>query len=434
MKVLLLHPPANAEIDVYRTESVGLGYIASVLRQDGHDVEILDANVTRLSARKAIEQVLRREFDCLGITAMHSQWRFVVDVAQAVRSRKRNAWIVVGGYLATLVPEGLLHQCPELNFVVRGEGENVIREVLGRIERNQDWGDVQGIAYISNGDIVINTLAPAHSDLDILPFPARDVLIQNRWLKRAPFSSSRGCFHRCAFCSINEFYKLCGQRGRRDRSPRNVVDEMEQVLSSTGIDYFVLSDDDFIGPGERCKRRAYEIADEVLSRKLKIKFSFECRADEVDKDLFKRLMEAGLDAVFIGLESGCQSQLDRFTKGTTVEQNRKAIEIVRELGLKMDVGFIMFDPYVTVEELEQNMRFIRELELSVPMIKLQLYPGIPIIEKIRQDGLLTESGLDLHYRFQNPGVAQAYKAMRLSMAGRIAMWKLRDRLGLGTRR
>jgi radical SAM superfamily enzyme YgiQ (UPF0313 family) len=145
-------------------------------------------------------------------------------------------------------------------------------------------------------------------------------------------------------------------------------------------------------------------------------------------------MEAGLDAVFIGLESGCQSQLDRFTKGTTVEQNRKAIEIVRELGLKMDVGFIMFDPYVTVEELEQNMRFIRELELSVPMIKLQLYPGIPIIDKIRQDGLLTESGLDLHYRFQNPGVAQAYKAMRLSMAGRIAMWKLRDRLGLGTRR
>ncbi|MDH7600872.1 MAG: radical SAM protein [Armatimonadota bacterium] len=434
MKVLLVHPPTRAEIDVYRTESVGLGYIASALREDGHEVEIFDASVTRLSCRRAIDQVLERDFDCLGITAMHEQWRFVVQLAKAVRSERKKVLITVGGYLPTLAPQPLLRTCPELDFVVRGEGENVIREVLSRIERNQDWTNVAGVAYLSDGKVFMNELPRAHRDLDSLPFPARDVLIRHPWLKRAPFSSSRGCFHRCAFCSINEFYALCGQRGRRDRSPANVVDEMEQVLSATGIDYFVFSDDDFIGPGEKCKMRAYAIADEILSRKLRIRFSFECRADEVDRDLFKRLMEAGLDAVFIGIESGSPTQLERFRKGTTVEQNRAAVETIRELGLKMDVGFIMFDPYVTLEELEENMSFVRDLRLSVPMIRLQLYPGLPVIDRIREDGLLIEKGLDLDYRFKNPGVAQAYKAMRLSMAARAAVWKLRDRLGLAAGR
>ncbi|MGQ9454487.1 MAG: B12-binding domain-containing radical SAM protein [Armatimonadota bacterium] len=435
MRVLLLHPPTRAEVSVYRTESVGLGYIASSLRQDGHKVEILDANISRLSTGRAIRHVLERDFGCLGITAMHDQWRFVVDVVKAVRShKKKDVLITVGGYLPTLAPDLLLYRCPELDFIVRGEGENVIREVLSCVERNEDWRKVPGIAYLSDGEVVKNPLPPAHSDLDSLPFPARDVLISNPWLQRAPFSSSRGCFHRCVFCSIKEFYALLGHHGRRDRSPSNVVDEMEHVLSVTGISYFVFSDDDFIGPGEKCRARAYAIADEIISRGLRVRFSFECRADEVDRDLFKRLMEAGLDAVFIGLESGSESQLERFRKGTTVEQNRKAIDTVRELGLKMDVGFIMFDPYVTVDEIEENMKFIRELKLSVPMIKLKLYPGLPVIDRVREDGLLVESDLDLDYRFQSPGIAQAYDAMRLSMSVRAAIWKLRDGLGLGRRR
>jgi len=434
MRVLLLHPPARSELAVYRTESVGLGYIAAVLRRDGHEVEIVDANVRSYSPRKAISEVLAREFACLGITALHEHRHFVLAAARAVRQRKRNVLITVGGYLPTLAPELLLRACPELDFVVRGEGEIVISEALARMSRNEDWRGVPGLAYMKDNEPVLNPLPPVHADLDALPFPARDVLIANPWMDRAPFSSSRGCYHQCSFCTINEFYALAGAHGSRCRGAANVVDEMESVLASTGIDYFVFSDDDFIGPGEKARERAIRIGDEIIARKLKIRFSFECRADEADKDMLKRLMEAGLDAVFLGLESGSQSQLDRFGKRTTVEQNRQAIEAVTELGLKMDVGFIMFDPYTTMEELEENMRFVRENKLSVPMIRLQLFPGLRLVDRLREDGLLIERGLDLDYKFRNPRIAQAYKVMHWSMTARNLVARMKERLGLSSRR
>jgi len=412
MRILLLHLTnrENEGGDYYRTESLGLGYIAAVLRRDGHEVELFDADMQRLNYRRTLEGVLQREFDCLGITALQDSKDAVMRIARDVRKKRKSVIILAGGYFPTLATEGMLRACPEIDFVVRGEGEQVASDVFGRISRNEDWRPTPGVAYIENGDYIANPAPPLIADLDTLPFPARDVIIQapKSSVLGASVASGRGCYHKCSFCSIRSFYSVSGSHLPRRRSPSNFVDEIESVVAATGVRRFQFVDDDFVGPGDKGKERAASIAEEIRNRSgLKIRFSMECRTDEVHVDTLELLKEAGLIRVFLGVEAGVQRMLDTFNKGTTVEQNKRAIEMVREVGLDVDTGFIMYDPYTTVAEIEENLRFIREMGLQgdIPptsLLRLELYEGIPLMDKVRADGLVRRKGLDFTYKFQDP--------------------------------
>lgn len=418
MRILLLQPPFDVyEPPVTRTESLGLGYIAAVLRRDGHDVAIIDAQTQCLDAKAMIHEVLSREFDAIGITASSAYKKMLMLVAKEVRKHKKDALIFAGGYLPTLNAEKLLKACPDIDFLVRGEGEITASDVLGRISRGEDWHDTPGVAYMKDGIPIINTPPPLIQDLDSLPFPARDALKQATIKLPALISGSRGCHHRCSFCCIHSFYAVSGSRAPRFRSPGNVVDEIESVIASTGVTDFVFVDDDFLGPSEKTHSRAVQIADEIKSRGLKITFSIECRADNIDEDMVEILKSAGLSGILIGIESGVQRQLDTYNKRITVEQNKQAIEMLQKSGIKFAAGFIMLDPYVTVDEVSENMQFMREMNLSgdqkktmvQAFTKLKLFEGTPIADKLREDGLVREDGIDMDYVFKDPQFRTVYK-------------------------
>lgn len=411
MKILLVHPPSDKGMASYAVESLGLGYLAAVLRCEGHEIEVLDAHLQCLSTRDTIREILSRSFDCLGITAMQCYQAALVSIVRAVRKKKSDALIVAGGYLPSLSTHQLLLTCPQIDVVVRGEGEATAVELFGKIERGEQWRDTPGIAFLADGAPVLNTPRPLITDLDSLPSPARDAIMATR-LRDVPaaIAGSRGCYHRCSFCCINSFYEISGGGRPRLRSPARVADEMEAVVASTSYTQFMFLDEDFVGPGTIGKERPVQIADEILARRLEISFSIECRSDEVDEDVLKRLKEAGLTRVFLGVESGVQRQLDTYNKNTTTEQNRQAIEVVQRAGLELVIGFIPFDPYTTPEEIEENNRFVQEhkpravkLNMS-PLNRVMLYPGTPLTEKVRADGLLRERGLSLDYTFKDPQV------------------------------
>lgn len=420
MKVLLVHPPVDYRVpQMYRTESLGLGYIGAVLRDEGHEVEIFDPHIQCLGVDDAIRSILSREFDMLGITAAGEHWKVVKRIVQKVRRKRKDAIICVGGYLPTLNAEQLLTAVPEIDFLVRGEGEQVICDVVRRLEKGQEWREAPGVAFLNDGVPVLNPLPPLIQDLDSLPFPARDALDQAKGPVSAGVASSRGCFRRCSFCCVQSFYGLSGGHGMRFRSPEKVVDEIQEIVETRGIHDFRFVDDDFLGPSTKTRERVVRIAEEIIKRKLKIRFTMECRADEVDEDVLKLLKEAGLTWVFLGIESGVQRQLDTYNKRTTVEQNRRAIEIVRRSGIKLRSGFIMFDPYTTLSEIEQNLRFIRETGIGaeargepVPFItKLAVYRGVPLVEQLQKDGLLREKGIEIDYVFKDPLVGLIWKAV-----------------------
>lgn len=442
MRVLLVHPPMDGvEPPTRRTEGLGLGYIASVLRRDGHDVEMLDAFMRGLRPRELVREIVARDFDCLGLTSSDVHKRTLMHIVREVRRQKPGALLIAGGYFPTFYAERLLVACPQLDFVVRGEGESVISDAFGRIARGEDWRDAPGVAYLRDGQPVLNPLPPLVHDLDSLPFPARDELARMKEKLPALILSSRGCYHRCAFCSIPSFYELSGGRAPRYRSAANVLDEMEHVIRTTGIDEFVFADDNFIGPGAKNRERVVRFAEELKARNLDLTFTIECRVDEIDEDLLNLLKDVGLSRVFMGIESGVQRQLDLFNKRVTVEQNMQAIELVRQAGLELRTGFIMIDPYVTMSEVLQNMQFISDVKLTDYQAKrsglqcttrLGLYGGTPLTEKLRADGLLREKGFDLRYTFKNPQfrliqTATVVMAVPLLLISRLASLVRRKR-------
>lgn len=437
MKVLLLQPPIDHYVpQAFRTEGLGVAYIASTLRRDGHEVELLDAHCTCLDLKQTIREVLSRDFEALGITCADDHRKAVLAIVAAVRKRKKDVVICAGGYLPTLSHAQLLKACPGLNFVVRGEGETTASEVFRRLESGGGWHDVPGVAYMREGELICNPMPPLIEDLDFLPFPARDALLQAPpgVATSAGIATSRGCYHNCSFCCIRTFYGIHGRKPPRFREPARVVDEIEDVITRTGLREIRFIDDDFIGPGEKTRTRARAVAQEIIDRKVDIDFRLECRADEVDKETLLLLKKAGLQEVFLGIESMVPRALETFNKRTTVEQNRAAIDLVRNTGIKLRVGYIMFDPYITFDELQEHLRVVKELGVDrdaeggpAPFVtRLGIFRGTPIVEQLRKDGLLRENGFDLDYRFKEPCMGLLFHGSVLLSRTSAALKRLRS--------
>lgn len=419
MKIILVQPPLPyAVTESYRTEGLGIAYLTAVLRKEGHEVTLLDAHLRGLEMKETVAEILSEKFDILGLTATDAHREVVLEIIKAVREARPDAIICAGGYLPSLAYDRMLKAAPGLDFIVRGEGESVAVDVFGRIGSGKDWRDAPGVAYRDGDNIVANPAPALIGDLDSLPFPARDALKNSSFqVRSAGIVGGRGCYHRCSFCCLRVMNEINGSKVPRFRSPENVVAEIERVAGDLGIRIFRFVDDDFIGPGRKSREHALAIAQGIKDLNLGIKFRIECRADEVDEDILIPLKEAGLTHIYLGVESGVQRALDTFNKRLTVEQNKKAIKLVRSLGINLRCGFIMFDPYTTTEEILENIAFTKQTGMDKDaagspfalITALKIYHDVPLMEKLRKDGLLIDNGLDLSYRFKNPIAGMLFK-------------------------
>ncbi len=173
-----------------------------------------------------------------------------------------------------------------------------------------------------------------------------------------------------------------------------------------GLSEFWFIDPNYIGSKKIGSRRANNLAKKIIEKKLNITYSIECRADDVvnNADLFELMFESGLRRVFLGIESGIQEKLDLFNKNTTVENNINAIKILKKIGFSVHISIIYYEPLTTIEDLKQNLYFIRTLGLDVsyPGIGrncLGLLPGTKLTEKFKEDFNLEVEGQGLTYKF-----------------------------------
>jgi anaerobic magnesium-protoporphyrin IX monomethyl ester cyclase len=346
-----------------RLEHLGLGYLAAKLRQDGHRVEILDAELQGLDESQMTARLSEADYDLLGITMPDTLTADAVVefLTQWGPPQKHGRpWhFTVGGQGATRGSQQLLTAVPSLDSVVRYEGEETLADLAGRLEAGQDWRATPGIAHRGSGGYCESEPRPRPDPLDDLPFPARDTLpalLATYPNAAASVLSSRGCYRRCTFCNVNAFFGTW-----RARSAGNVVDELELLARDFGVTRVDFQDDNFVGPGERGRERARAIGDLMRHRRLDIRFRIMCSADAISDDAIAPLVEAGLYSIFIGIESGSQERLNAYRKGT-VERNVHALQVLDRLGIlaKCEMGFIMFDPDGSLEEIRQNLDFLRE--------------------------------------------------------------------------
>lgn len=419
MRILLVAPSfENPKYPLYLpSENLGLGYLASLLRIKGVEAEILDANMRELPAESVPAYAKNSCYDIVGISV---PFQSAIDESLKIARIARLAWpnthITVGGHFPTFRHQEILKHTKEVDSVVRGDGEDVILSLCEALPANRGLDSVAGLTFRDSvGRIVVNLARPPREDLDSLPWPARDTLgfirdLGHLWPTQ--ISSSRGCYASCAFCDIRSFYG----RSWRARNPVPLVDEIEWLHRTYGSITFRFTDDEFIGPrpgrGLHGPTRARHIAQEIIRRNLRVKLMIDSRPEAVNRDLFLELREAGTIDCLVGIESGVDRILRLYNKGATVAQNIRAIEILRELGIELNLGFIMFDPRMTMEELKQNVAFLRSMEiLTVDSIRSWLWPllGTPAVDQIRTAGLVEAESLgEISYRFMDASVQEVY--------------------------
>jgi radical SAM superfamily enzyme YgiQ (UPF0313 family) len=393
--------------------NLGLGYLAAVLREHGYSVRVVDieqppSEILRIA--QEINPIL------IGFSLI---FQFFVDryaaLLYVLRANGIDCHFTMGGHFPSLSFQQTLELVPELDSVVRFEGEITLLEMADAISVGKDWHDIDGIVYRRGQEMIKTTPRALIEDLDQLPHPERDYA-PDTVLGRSimPILASRGCARTCSFCSIHTFYRAAPGKIVRTRKPAEVVREMTMLHEERGITIFLFQDDDFPLFGTVWRRWANEFVDELHRSGLpeKVIWKMNCRADAVDHDLFIRMKEAGLYFVYMGLESGSEQGLETLHKQITVEQNLRAVSILKSIGLMWEYGFMLLDPSSTFESVRENLNFLRTILvdgcLPVTFCRMLPYDGTPIKDELVRSGRLRGDVCSPDYDFLDPRLADFY--------------------------
>lgn len=401
MHVLLVEPPSTrtCEYSISSRENLGLGYLAACIRANGHSAEEVSCPALSWTTDDMLSYSQQSRPDLVGVSLPFTdELEGTFEPLCALRAELGpDVPIVAGGHAATADAAKLFAAVPNLSAIVRGEGEITFLELLKCIERNTDFSNIDGMIFSAKGTGRHTADRPLIQQLDSLPFPSRDTLKAKRAQGKMPaeiyVTSSRGCPYRCSFCDIKTFYRNGKGLSWRGRSPHNIVEELQGLLEEFGRDcVYLFVDDQFIGPGVIGQERAKGLGIAMREAGLELSFEVTCRADTLRRDTLLCLKEAGLSGVYLGLDSGSQAALDRFQKDITVQRNIEAVALLRELDIAVDFGFIMFDPWTTIEDVRQNLEFLKWIaDLGVPLHvsmfinKLKFYPNTSISRKMERE-------------------------------------------------
>jgi anaerobic magnesium-protoporphyrin IX monomethyl ester cyclase len=397
-------------------ENLGLRYLLAAVRRAGFDGEII--RMTRADP-ELVERIVSRRPTLVGLSLifqyMAPQFGTLVS---ALRRARLECHITMGGHFPSFDYEQILGRMPELDSVVRFEGEATLVELVQRLEQGADWRDIPGIAYREGNSVVATALRAPEQDLDRLPLPARDGYdYAAEQPPTAAILGSRGCPWRCSFCSIRPFYQAQGGRLRRLRRPGAVVDEMQALYDENGVRVFLFQDDDFLAGGRKAAAWARALADEIRASPLggRIVFKINSRSDGIDTELLTHLRDAGLTHVYMGVEAGDADDLADLGKRMTPEVHFEAGRVLRALGLSFDFGFMLLQPYSTLARVRNNLdfldRFVGDGWSAASFCRMLPYAGTQMRDRLSAQGRLAGTSFEPDYRFLDPKLDVFYDWM-----------------------
>ena len=389
---------ASSQINYW--QPVGTLSVAAVLQRAGHEVRFLNGAFTTHEAILAEIDRFKPEF--IGIYSTTFGWNKATKTADDLAGRPHRAFICAGGPYPIAVQEQCLQGAGRsFDAVVTGEGEYTVLEIVERLRTGQSLEGVAGAAYRRNGEIRKNPPRPLITDLDSLPFPARELLGDaGRYIpppgtyRKKPVAvmiTSRGCNRRCIYC-----FQLDKERvsGIRYRSVGNVVAEIEHILNQ-GYKEIKFLDDTFAAD----YARAMEITQEIRKRGLKFTWFASACVNQVDKPLLKAFKDAGCWAVLFGAESGVQKNLNTIRKGTTLEQIRAAVKAAQEVGLNVSTPFMFGIPGETFEEGLETIEFAVRLNPDMANFHaITPFPGTYLYDNLEKYGTLSDDLSDFTYQ------------------------------------
>ena len=370
---------------------LGLCYLAGILRKDGHQVKILDANLLGFSQEEVLKKIKEETPGLIGLYATTLGINGAEELAKKIKQSFAKITVVIGGpHISGYGKDTLI--CPHFDFGIIGEGEISLSELVRCIENGgKDFSGLKGLVYRKEGRIIQNEARELIADLDSLPFPARDLLPdlkkyhpKKMFYNKLPLVhifTSRGCPFQCTFCQT-PFGKKA-----RFHSAEYVADEIELLVKKFGAKEIKINDDTF----NLVEERVLKIFDILKKKGINIGWACNLRVDTVkSKRFFEEIKKRGCWLVGFGLESGNQKVLDVLKKKITLEQARQVTGWARESGLKVQASFIIGNPTDTEETIRQTIDFARSLPLHYPSFAFMTpFPGTELWQTACQFGNLS---------------------------------------------
>lgn len=413
MKVVFINPPYYFLSGLeYLPQNLGLGYLSGVLLRDGHDVEIIDALAEGMEESKRIfvagrwltrvglsyEAIVNRippNADVVGITAPFSNHATIIDeLTKAIKERGFGGKLIVGGVYPSAQPERALKSYADM--IIVGEGEEAMRALLRGVHPSK----IPGIWFKNENKIVKGGMANVISDLDAIPFPARELFPMSKYFALSPRSrfgiptaamiTSRGCPFDCSFCSIHPV----NSRKWRARSAENVLEEIDELTNKWGVKFIEFEDDNLT----LNKERAVRIFEGLASRDVRWSCANGLRVDTLDYETLELMKKAGCEAIHLAIESGAPEMLERMNKKLDLGRVKEIARACKKLDLPIVAFFIVGHPGESEKSFKKSLNLVRWLKnfgMTACGVHIATpYPGTRLLEICREKGYLLNDNIE----------------------------------------
>ncbi|MBI5410801.1 MAG: B12-binding domain-containing radical SAM protein [Nitrospirae bacterium] len=384
----------NGRIRVMGFPPIGIMSLSSVLKRAGHECVMFDQANPDTPNDVILEAIKTRQPALIGLSFLSTtSYPYAKILARQIRAANRRVKLAFGGVFASLNASLVKLQCPEVDFVCRGDGEQLILDLLDHMDDPQDVG---GLTWARDGRVVSNANRTMERNLDQWPFPDRESL-ELDFVESMPLDvpavlsmerfttmqTSRGCPWPCVFCDIPIF-----NEGKwRSRSPQHVTEEFKHLQAlGYGSVYFV--DDHFLLQPKRIEA----ICKGVVDNGITIQWGCEGRVDSVAQHLFPAMAQAHCRTLMFGVESGSQKILDRLKKEQTLKEVETAVVNAKQAGIEIVHGFFTVgNPDETVEDMQATFDLASKLPLDTfGFNRLCVYRGTPLWQEYVKRGLVSE--------------------------------------------
>ena len=399
MNVLVLNPPSKVAHNVVRDLLYGcwckgkriggikfpllsLLYVATVLKNSGHLVKLLDAG----GERKTIKEIKEKAGDYQIVIISTSTMTFNEDaqVLEELKQENENLITVIFGSHPTFMPHYSLAK-EAVDIIVQREPEYVIRDLVNALrEGNNSWKNIKGIGFKENGRNVINEPCPYIENFDEVPFPDRTMLSQtidyfNPVVKKMPYTTattSRGCPGKCNFCTVPSFYG----NNIRYRSWQSVIEELE-LIQSQGYREVFFRDETFTFN----EQRNVKICQEIIKRRIDISWICNARIGTVNKKVMQLMKQAGCHMIKFGVESGAQEILDNLKKGIKIDMTQQTFRWAHQTKMETHAHFMLGCPGETDNTVRETINFAKSLKPTTVTFGICTpYPGTELFRKVSQ--------------------------------------------------
>lgn len=398
-KVLLIVPPGTLEEQVGRLSAaagelpmLGLAYIAASLRDQGHDVRVLDFEIMHGELEDVEKEIRAYQPDVVGMTAYITSMRRCAAVCEITKACDPSITTILGGPQVTIFPEEAFIS-PDVDLIVLSEGEIIIRNVMNALGNEEKLCKVPGIWFRGNDGVIIqNEKEILVDNLDLFPRPALDLFQMEKYFppiyirgrRVAHLLTSRGCPFLCTFCET----KLTFGRSFRYHSTERVLGELETLIEQ-GYSSFQFYDDIFTAN----QRRVQELCEGILERGLKIEWMCYSRTNTVKRDTLELMRRAGCYMISFGIESGDDALLDVIEKRLTVADNVLGIRMTKEAGIQVTGTFMLGLPTETEEQTIKTIQFSLQNDIDYAIFGLtEPYPGTELWVDAKKYGYFDSSG------------------------------------------